>query len=114
MMKINLIDLILIVLGVYTIYLMLKSKGNYYRFGIVISALVILKGIDNIIWKLFDMKEKIINNYMAISLGTPNDKLFLYYYVHVNIIYIIAGLMWIYIIKKFIEIVKYKWKHLKK
>ena len=43
MMKINLIDLILIVLGVYTIYLMLKSKGNYYRFGIVISALVILK-----------------------------------------------------------------------
>ena len=102
MMKINLIDLILIVLGVYTIYLMLKSKGNYYRFGIVIS------------WKLFDMKEKIINNYMAISLGTPNDKLFLYYYVHVNIIYIIAGLMWIYIIKKFIEIVKYKWKHLKK
>ncbi len=114
MMKINLIDLILIVLGVYTIYLMLKSKGNYYRFGIVISALVILKGIDNIIWKLFDMKEKIINNYMAISLGTPNDKLFLYYYVHVNIIYIIAGLMWIYIIKKFIEIAKYKWKHLKK
>ena len=113
-MKINLIDLILIVLGVYTIYLMLKSKGNYYRFGIVISALVILKGIDNIIWKLFHMKEKIINNYMAISLGTPNDKLFLYYYVHVNIIYIIAGLMWIYIIKKFIEIVKYKWKHLKK
>lgn len=113
-MKINLIDLILIVLGVYTIYLMLKSKGNYYRFGIVISALVILKGIDNIIWKLFDMKEKIINNYMAISLGTANDKLFLYYYVHVNIIYIIAGLMWIYIIKKFIEIVKYKWKHLKK
>ena len=113
-MKINLIDLILIVLGVYTIYLMLKSKGNYYRFGIVISALVILKGIDNIIWKLFDMKEKIINNYMAISLGTPNDKLFLYYYVHVNIIYIIAGLMWIYIIKKFIEIVKYKLKHLKK
>ena len=113
-MKINLIDLILIVLGVYTIYLMLKSKGNYYRFGIFISALVILKGIDNIIWKLFDMKEKIINNYMAISLGTPNDKLFLYYYVHVNIIYIIAGLMWIYIIKKFIEIVKYKWKHLKK
>lgn len=113
-MKINLIDLILIVLGLYTIYLMLKSKGNYYRFGIVISALVILKGIDNIIWKLFDMKEKIINNYMAISLGTPNDKLFLYYYVHVNIIYIIAGLMWIYIIKKFIEIVKYKWKHLKK
>ena len=43
MMKINLIDLILIVLGVYTIYLMLKSMGNYYRFGIVISALVILK-----------------------------------------------------------------------
>ena len=114
MMKINLIDLILIVLGVYTIYLMLKSKGNYYRFGIVISALVILKGIDNIIWTLFDMKEKIINNYMAISLGTPNDNLILYYYVHVNIIYIIAGLMWIYIIKKFIEIVKYKWKHLKK
>lgn len=108
-MKISLIDLVLIVLGGYTIFLMLKSKCKDYRFGIAVSTLIVLKGIDNVIWKLFDLKEKMVDNYMAITTGTANDKLFLYYSIHIKLVYIIVLLMWIYIIRKLIKTVKYKW-----
>ena len=106
-MKINVVDLVLIVLALYSIFSLSKCKCKDFSFGIKISVLIIIRCIDNIIWSLC-MKERVIN--ALINQRLLSNRMALYYFFHENYVCIILILMWIYILLKFINVVKSKIK----